>query len=85
MFITLLIVDGKWNPKTEALVLLAIGTLSLFLLTFFMKQMDGALKQDCLGVNIKHHANYHRPTLRNKSLYARTSQGNAHNVPRGAL
>ena len=56
MFITLLIVDGKWNPKTEALVLLTIGTLSLFLLKFFMKQMDGALKQDCLGVNNKHHA-----------------------------
>ena len=55
MFITLLIVDGKWNPKTEALVLLTIGTLSLFLLKFFMKQMDGALKQDCLGVNNKHH------------------------------
>ena len=56
MFITLLIVDGKWNPKTDALVLLTIGTLSLFLLKFFMKQMDGALKQDCLGVNNKHHA-----------------------------
>ena len=56
MFITLLIVDGKWNPKMDALVLLTIGTLSLFLLKFFMKQMDGALKQDCLGVNNKHHA-----------------------------
>ena len=56
MFITLLIVDRKWNPKTEALVLMTIGTLSLFLLKFFMKQMEGALKQDCLGVNNKHHA-----------------------------
>ena len=44
------------ESKTDALVLLTIGTLSLFLLKFFMKQMDGALKQDCLGVNNKHHA-----------------------------
>ena len=56
MFVTLLTVDGKWNPKTAALVLLTIGTLTLFLLKFFMKQTDGALKQDCRGVNNKHHA-----------------------------
>ena len=49
-------VDGKWNPKTATLVLLTIGTLTLFLLKFFMKQTDGALKQDCRGVNNKHHA-----------------------------
>ena len=56
MFVTLLTVDGKWNPKTAALVLLTIGTLTLFLLKFFMKQMDGALKQDCRGVYNKYHA-----------------------------
>ena len=44
------------NPKTAALVLLTIGTLSLFLLKFFMKQTYGALKQDCRGVNNKNHA-----------------------------
>ena len=56
MFVTLLTVDGKWNPKTTALTLLTIGTLTLSLLKFFMKQTDGALKQDCRGVNSKHHA-----------------------------
>ena len=56
MFVTLLTVDGKWNPKTTALVLLTIGTLTLFLLIFLMKQTDGDLKQDCCGVNNKHHA-----------------------------
>ena len=49
-------VDGKWNPKTATLVLLTIGTLTLFLLKFFMKQTDGDLKQDYRGVNNKHHA-----------------------------
>ena len=48
--------SSKWNPKTAPLVLLTIGTLTLFLLKFFMKQTNGALKQDCLGVNNKHHA-----------------------------
>ena len=52
MSVTLLTVDGKWNPKTAALVLLTIGTLTLFLLKFFMKQTDGALKQDCHGVGV---------------------------------
>ena len=36
--------------------MLTIDTLTLFLLKFFMKQTDGALKQDCRGVNNKHHA-----------------------------
>ena len=40
----------------QCYVLLTIGTLTLFLLKFFMKQTDGALKQDCRGVNNKHHA-----------------------------
>ena len=44
------------NPKTAALVLLIIGTLTVFLLKFFMKQTYGALKQDCRGVNNKNHA-----------------------------
>ena len=44
------------NPKTAALVLLTIGTLTVLLLKFFMKQTYGALKQDCRGVNNKHHA-----------------------------
>ena len=48
--------NGKWNPKTAALVLLTIGTLNLFLLKFFMKQTDGALKQDCRGVYNKYQA-----------------------------
>ena len=56
MPVTLLTVDGKWNPKTAALVLLTIGTFTLFLLKFFMKHTDGALKQDCRGVKNKHHA-----------------------------
>ena len=56
MSFTLLAVNGKWNPKTAALVLLTIGTLTLFLLKFFMKQTDGALKQDCRGVYNKYHA-----------------------------
>ena len=55
MSVTLLSVNGKWNPKTAALVLLTIGTLTLFLLKFFMKQTDGALKQDCRGVYNKYH------------------------------
>ena len=56
MSFTLLAVNGKWNPKTAALVLLTIGTLTLFLLKFFMKQTDGALKQDCRGVYNKYQA-----------------------------
>ena len=44
------------NPKTAALVLLTIGTLTVLLLKFFMKQTYGALKQDCRGVNNKNHA-----------------------------
>ena len=56
MSVTLLTVDGKWNPNPAALVLLTIGTLTLFLLKFFMKQTDGDLKQDYRGVNNKHHA-----------------------------
>ena len=40
----------------QCYVLLTIGTLTLFLLKFFMKQTDGALKQDCRGVNNKNHA-----------------------------
>ena len=56
MFVTLLTVDGKWNPKTTALTLLTIGTLTLSFLKFFMKQTDGALKQDCRGVYNKYHA-----------------------------
>ena len=55
MFITLLTVCGYWNPKTAALFLL-IGTLTPFMLQFFMKQTDGALKQDCCGLDNKHHA-----------------------------
>ena len=43
MFVTLLTVDGEWNPKTTALTLLTIGTLTLSLHKFFMKQTDGAL------------------------------------------
>ena len=42
-------VDGDWNSKTTAFGLLMTGTLTLsilFLLKFFMKQTDGALKQD---------------------------------------
>ena len=56
MSFTLLAVNGKWNPKTAALVLLTIGTLTLFLIKFFMTQTDGALKQDCRGVYNKFHA-----------------------------
>ena len=52
MFVTLLTVDGKRNPKTTALTLLTIGTLTLSLLKFFMKQTDGALKQVCHGVRV---------------------------------
>ena len=44
------------NPKTAALVLFTIGTLTELLLKFFMKQTYGALKQDCRGVNNKNHA-----------------------------
>ena len=44
------------NPKTAALVLLTIGTLTVLLLKFFMKQTYGALKQDYRGVNNKNHA-----------------------------
>ena len=44
------------NPKTAALVLLTIGTLTVLLLKFFVKQIYGALKQDCRGVNNKNHA-----------------------------
>ena len=57
MSVTLLTVyDGEWNSKTAVFVLLTIGTLTLFLLKFFMKQTDEALKQDCRGVYNKYHA-----------------------------
>ena len=61
MSVTLLTVEGEWNSKMPLaiFVLLTIGTLTLlilFLLKFFMMQTDGALKQDCSGVNNKHQA-----------------------------
>ena len=57
MSVTLLTVEDEGNLQIPLaiFVLLTIGTLTLlilFLLKFFMKQMDGALKQDCGGLTL---------------------------------
>ena len=66
MSVTLLTVEGEWNSKMPLaiLVLLTIGTLTLLiliLLKFFMKQTDGALKQDCGGLTLTLEKRCHFP------------------------
>ena len=59
-------VEGEWNSKMPLaiFVLLTIGTLTLLiliLLKFFMKQTDGALKQDCGGLTLTLEKRCHFP------------------------
>ena len=66
MSVTLLTVEGEWNSKMPLaiFVLLTIGTLTLLiliLLKFFMKQTDGALKQDCGGLTLTLEKRCHFP------------------------